>query len=81
MRTQALKNPETAPADFALINSGSLYLFVPLSVAAQDWLAEHCPSGLEHTYLGPNLAVEHRYIQDLVDHAVADGLQPRLKHS
>jgi hypothetical protein len=67
-------------ADFTILNSGSVFVFVSLSEAANAWLGEHCSPGSEHQYLGRSLVVEHRYICDLVDHAVADGLLPASRH-
>lgn len=66
----------TPHADFYLFCSGSIYLFCPLTDAAKAWLGEHCPADGEHQYVGPNLAVESRYIDDLVNNAVNDGLTP-----
>ena len=67
---------KTQQADFGIINCGSIFLFMPASDAARHWLDEHCPAGDDHQYMGPDLVVEHRYIGDLVDLAVQDGLQP-----
>lgn len=62
------------PPDFAVTGSGSVYLFCPLTEAAQAWLDEHCSSDESHQYLGKNLAVEHRYIGDIIKLAIQDGL-------
>jgi hypothetical protein len=67
-------------ADFTILNSGSVFLFIPLSDGANAWLDEHCSPDGEHTYFGPNLVVEPRYIGDLVNYAIADGLLPVSRH-
>ncbi len=67
---------KTQQADFALLNEGSIFLFMPLTDAARQWLDKHCPADGEHSYVGPNLVVEHRYIGDLVNYAINDGLTP-----
>ena len=71
-----MKN-QTPQPDFVVLNQGSLFLFIPLSKTANTWLGKHCPEGQDHFYAGPNLVVEHRYVCDLVECAIADGLQPR----
>jgi hypothetical protein len=60
--------------DFKVLNGGSVYLFCPGTEAATAWLAGHCPADGEHQYLGPNLCVEHRFAQDLANHAINAGL-------
>ena len=64
----------SATTDFKILNGGSVYLFCPKGEAAKAWLAEHCPEGESHQYLGPNLCVEHRFAQDLATHAINDDL-------
>ena len=61
-------------ADFFLIGGGTVYLFHPLTNKAKAWLALHCPPDGEHQYLGNVLAVEHRYVTDIITHAKSDGL-------
>ncbi len=67
----------TAPAptrDIALQNSGSIWLFHPLTPAASDWMEEHCPADGEHQYMGKALCVEARYVEQLANLAGEDGL-------
>ena len=62
--------------DFSISGSGTVYLFEPLSETAQAWLKNHCPAGSDHQYLGRNLAVEFRYVAEIIRHAICDGLKP-----
>ena len=48
------------------------YLVEPLTPAAEEWLAENI--GEESTWWGNSLAVEHRYIEDLLEGMAGDGL-------
>ncbi len=41
-----------------------IYLITPLTPECKDWLNENVDE--DAMYLGPSLAVEHRYIEDLV---------------
>jgi hypothetical protein len=65
--------PKPEP-DFSVYNGGSVFLFTPLTAAAQAWLDEHCPAGGEHSYMGRSLAVDHRYAEGLWILAVDAGL-------
>jgi Mg2+ and Co2+ transporter CorA len=60
--------------DFAIVDSGSVVLFQPLTPAATEWLKENCPSDAEHRYLGGNLAIEPRYLESILTAAYEDGL-------
>lgn len=60
--------------DFLIHGSGTLYLFEPLTQTAQAWLEAHCPAGRDHQYLGRNLAIECRYVADIIQFATRDGL-------
>ena len=59
--------------DLRIENHGSICLFRPLTEAACGWLKEHCDSD-EHQYFGSALVVEPRYVEDLAENAVNDGL-------
>ncbi len=61
-----------APFDFSVLGSGTVYLLVPRTQAAREWASEHISS--EAQMLGSGIAVEHRYIADIVDGIQADGL-------
>ena len=62
------------PFDFGLSNHSSVSLLHPLTEKAREWLAAHCPSGDDHQYYGFALAVEARFVADLVQRVVEDGL-------
>jgi hypothetical protein len=67
--------PNHQHPDFSIHYGGSISLFVPLTDAAREWLDQHC-SGADNQYLGRNLCVEHRYINDFIRFAINDGLVP-----
>ena len=73
----ASKNPrpitESSP-DFAVSHHGTILLFHPLTKLADDWLRLHCPQDSEHQYLGNALAIENRFVADIVQLANDDGL-------
>jgi len=54
----------THPTDVLVSNHGSLWLVEPVSDAARDWLNENLSA--ERQYLGRAVAVEPRYVDDLV---------------
>ena len=57
-----------------LSHHGSLVLFHPQTQLAHDWCGEHCTPGNDHIYFGAALVVEPRYANDLLAHALEDGL-------
>lgn len=61
-----------ALADFTVSGGGTIYLLCPNTVQAQDWIADHIPDDAQR--LGNNVAVEHRYIADIVAGIQGDGL-------
>jgi len=60
----------TAVVDIQVQNYGSIFLFVPLTEAGEEWLR----ANTDGTWFGGALAVEHRYARDLADGAIEDGL-------
>jgi hypothetical protein len=64
---------ESVP-DFAISYHGTVSLFHPLTNRAGDWLRLHCPLDDEHQYFGNALAIEHRFVSDIVQLASGDGL-------
>lgn len=50
----------------------TVYLLRPVSPAGSEWIAQHIPA--DAVRLGDGVAVEHRYIVDIISGAVADGL-------
>jgi hypothetical protein len=58
--------------DFNVSNHGSIWLLQPVSVAAQQWVADHIPE--DAPTIGTAVAVEHRFIDNIVAGFRADGL-------
>jgi len=50
--------------DFAVRDEGTIWLFTPQTAAAFDFLSEHIQEDAQ--YFGDSLAVEHRYVYDLL---------------
>jgi len=61
--------------DFKISGGGTIYLLHPLTRAARDWVDEHLPA--DAMWFGNAVAVEHRYIGDIVEGAIGDGLVVR----
>jgi hypothetical protein len=61
--------------DFEISGGGAVYLLHPLTHAANAWIAEHLPA--DAMRLGEAIAVEWRYIGEVVGGAIGDGLQVR----
>jgi hypothetical protein len=59
-------------ADFTLLDEFTIFLLTPVSEAARDWVAEFLPS--DATTFGRATVVEHRYIGDIVEGIINDGL-------
>jgi len=51
----------------------SVYLFTPLTTECGDWLRENVSK--DALYLGHSLAVEHRYVEELVEALIQDGFE------
>ena len=68
-------SPSEVETDFLVENHGSLFLFRPLTLAANFWIDQNLPE--DRQTLGNAVAVEHRYIADIVRGAQADGLVVR----
>jgi hypothetical protein len=58
--------------DFTVENHGSIFLLQPHTVTAREWIDENLPEDAQ--YFGSAVAVEHRYILDIVDGIKGDGL-------
>lgn len=64
----------TTATDFRVENHGSVFILYAESNEAKQWVADHIPE--DAPTWGPNgIAVEARYIQDIVDGARYDGLE------
>ena len=57
--------------DFGVSDHGSIFLLEPRTRAARNWIDEHIADNAQ--FWGECVAVEHRYIWDLVEGIVADG--------
>jgi hypothetical protein len=62
----------TNSPDFLVENRGSIFLLQPLTPAAESWIEEFLPE--DRMSFGSAVAVEHRYICDIVEGIRNDGL-------
>lgn len=62
--------------DFTVQGEGSVYLLQPLTPAAKEWIESHLATQSWQRF-GTAIAIEHRYICDIVDGIKADGLAVR----
>ena len=69
-------HPHANQPDFSLHGSGTVFLFEPLTERASQWLETHCPPTGDHQYFGDALAIEHRYVSNIILLATLAGLQP-----
>lgn len=60
-------------ADLSIENEGNIFMLRGLSEAGKAWIAEHIPADAQR--LGDAVAVEHRFIADIAQGAVNDGLE------
>lgn len=67
--------PAPAPPDYVVSGGGSIFLVHSKNDSAFEWLSDHVSD--EASWLGQALAVEHRYIGDLIDSLRNDGLEVR----
>jgi len=66
-------SPTPQPADVAVTNHGTLFLFDLLTPAAHEWVQKHVVG--DTSWIGEDiLIVEHLYAPDLADGMTADGL-------
>jgi hypothetical protein len=64
-----------AQTDFEISGGGTVYLLHPLRPEAHDWVAGHLPADALH--LGDAVAVEWRYVRNVIGGVIADGLRVR----
>lgn len=62
-------------ADFLVENHFTIYLLRPVTPRAREWVTTHLPDDAQ-TW-GDAIVVEHRYIADIVNGIVNDGLEVR----
>lgn len=58
--------------DFQVVNHGSLYLLVPNTPRARQWIQDNLPQN--HMKYDDASVIEHRYIGDIIDGIQADDL-------
>jgi len=57
-------SPTQSSPDFAVRSEGTIWLFTPQTSAAFEFLSEHIQEDAQ--YFGDSLAVEHRFVYDLL---------------
>jgi hypothetical protein len=62
----------TSTHDVEFINHGSLWTAAPLTEQGRDWVETHIPDDAQ--YWGGSLVIESRYVTDIVQGMIADGL-------
>ena len=62
-----------APVDFNVSNHGSIFLLQPLTERATQWCKQHLPE--DRQMWGASTVVEHRYIRDIVQGIIDDGMR------
>ena len=62
-----------AKVDFQVVNHGALYLLIPNTVRAEQWVQDNLPQ--DHTKYDDASVIEHRYIGDIIDGIRADDLE------
>lgn len=69
-----MKTPHgpSAANDVRVANEGSIFMLYPLTTEARVWLTDHLAEDAQ--WFGGGVAVEHRYVQDVVRGMTADGL-------
>lgn len=59
--------------DFTLNYQGTISLLRPVSEAAKEWVEDHLPS--DRQYFGHAVVIEHRYVDDIINGIINDGLE------
>jgi hypothetical protein len=59
--------------DFFVQNEGSIFLLHPFTYAAQEWITENISP--DRIMFGDAVVVEHRFILNLIEGILADGLE------
>ena len=65
----------TCQIDFWVLVQGTIALVRPLTRGASEWISKHVPH--QSQWFGPVLVLEHRYIAELLNRMIEDGLQVR----
>lgn len=74
MDTTVIERPTDVQV-YAEAPFSTIYLVTPLTEAGREWISENVSD--DATWFGGALAVEHRYITDLVAGMQGDGLEVR----
>jgi len=61
--------------DIRIDHHGSIFLVHSLSNAGKEWIDENINTSEETQYFMGALVVEHRYIRDIAEGMVRDGLE------
>ena len=61
-----------AKVDFQVVNHGTLYLLIPNTPRAKQWVTDNLPQ--DHMKYDDASVIEHRYIGDIIDGIQADEL-------
>jgi len=72
MTTKQETKTHTQEAGFAVYGGGTLYVLMPLSEGGREWIDGHIAE--DAICIGSGVAVEHRYIEDILQGIVDDGL-------
>lgn len=59
--------------DFLLIDHGSIVVLTPQTYLAKVWVDEHIPYDAQ--WIGRGVAIEPRYVDDIINGVVADHLE------
>ena len=72
----AAKEPAKAH-DIVVVKLGTLFLFRALNSRAEDWVLENVDASNPWDWFGDAIIVEQKYIEPLVEGAIAAGLTVR----
>jgi len=60
--------------DFEVQNHGSIFLLIPQTSSARDWIDDHIGTDNGYQPYFPTIVIEHRFIADIVAGIQGDGL-------
>jgi hypothetical protein len=72
----AKKQQPVSGPDFIVENHGSIFILTARTDAAKNWVEEFLPEDRQ-TWGPDGTVVEHRFIRDIVDGILGDGLEVR----